>query len=123
MSARFIQAVVISEYQLAAFLRTGAIVRCVEGVPDDATCSAIYYDPARRAIVAHFEHPSFPRIEDGAMAFNQFAVFEMIDDPQVYAALQGIAATLSAQYDIGVISEERAAAWLLGDLDTTEEPQ
>lgn len=80
---RHIGGLFLGEDALQALSREGATVQCVAGVPAGAVFLSIHYDSARRGIVLHFEHPSYPVHIPGGPVKMHLLAYEVIEQPDV----------------------------------------
>jgi hypothetical protein len=81
MKRRLIAAA-LTEEMLSVLLREGATMRCMGGIPADASFCGAHNDWARREIVAIFEHSSFALVSEGEEIPQKRVAFEIIEHPQ-----------------------------------------
>jgi hypothetical protein len=81
---RRIVEVVLTEHMLSVMFREGAMVRCMSGVPEDAVMLGVSADFARRAFVAHFEHPSFDEVDMAAFPPTRMIALEIVESAENY---------------------------------------
>lgn len=82
MESRHILVITIDAEAMPILFRTGAMLRCMAGVPPDARLLSVSADWLRQEFQAMFEHPSFPLCSLGCEPERRRAGWEIVEHPQ-----------------------------------------